>query len=320
MDGNTISPSRFEWWVLFLTSVASLASLTLAGHAWRTVDDALVEVATTSEEDSKIGSTGAFGPRGIPGVVGFRGPTGPTGVTGGIGPEGLRGATGPRGSTGVTGPRGLPGPLGAPVFTGPTGARGNTGFASPTGLTGPMNSSSPTGTQGPTGPTGPAVFGYLSAVYSMSTSSVLNSTNSAFNAPLLQSSPTMVLNQIAYTPAGGFTFNDGVITFAPSSSAIFSVRISMSGSLSGDPAPGGVAGNAEIAFPSLPLSSATPWVIGAQFAGGSSQHIFTSTITDTIQPNNVSSSMSFHVMISGGWITPKLAISSLTIEIAQLAP
>lgn len=314
-DGTSPSPRLLEWWLLFLAVVASVTAFLIASHAWRTIEDhALKSLGPTGDE----GPIGALGPRGERGIPGPRGPRGGTGVRGGRGPTGPLGMTGETGAMGQQGAVGLPGPFGPAVHTGPTGPAGFRGFASATGNTGPNSTSANTGPTGVVGATGSAFMGYLSAVYSVAIAA-LPDRDSVFSSPLTTAAK-MNLVQLIDRSQGAFTFNDGIIGFPPSTTSAFNVRVSIAGFISGDMAAGGVPGFASVSFAALPIT-ARPWVIGASYAAGSSQHIFSSTVSDTIHPSAASNpaDMTFHVKITQFWQNPELTVSSLAIEISQLS-
>lgn len=307
--------SRFlEWWLQSIAVIGAIAAFIIAYHAWHLIEN---RHEGGSGSTGGIGLKGFFGPRGIIGQTGPTGPTGITGVTGGTGPPGPTGPTAQTGNTGATGLTGFQGAYGSPTFTGPTGQTGPTGFPSVTGAVGPTGSTSMTGPTGATGPTGLAALAYLSASYSLGSTTLIPGGSTPFSCPLVTNAGFNTIQLFNNEVGQAFSYNQGLMSFPASASAVFGIRVSTTGRITG----GQYGDLAYLAFPALPLTSNTVWSVGASYCTGMNSYLFSSTISDTLQPSSFGNShnLSFTVFTSNGFVSPYLVIDSLSLEITQIS-
>lgn len=303
-----------EWWLQVVAVIIAIVAFVIALHSWNTIE---------SHGDKGIGETGDvgpigfFGPRGSMGIMGPRGPFGPTGPTGGTGPPGPTGITGQTGGTGPTGGFGQQGIFGPPTYTGPSGPTGFVGFPSPNGPMGPSGANAQTGPTGSTGLTGTSQMPYLFATYSLGAKS-LQPTSTSIAVPLVTNAGFILVQEIDHK-GNSFGYNQGAISFSASNSleAAFGIRVSVSGRITG----GHATDTASLSFPSLPISTNVNWIVGASYNTGTSAHLFSSTILDTLRPISFGNSrnLSFNVILSAGFQSPNLLVDTLTLEIAQLS-
>lgn len=312
-----MAPVRLlEWYVQVVAVVIAVSVFLIAHHAWNTIHS---QESKAIGKTGETGSQGFIGPRGVRGLLGPKGPTGVTGPTGGTGPAGNTGYTALPGQTGVTGLQGVVGLVGPTIFTGPTGATGFVGFASTTGPTGPASNPNFTGATGSTGPTGLTVLPSLLVSYTMPTHH-LTVADTPFVPPLTYNS-LMQQVQLIDNSLGAFTFNDGGITFAQTSSTTvaYNVRISISGHITG----GNSLNFAHLSFPGLPISTNAVWNVGADYCVGSGVHLFSATLIDTVSPLtiNYNGNLSFHCFIDNTFSSQNsyLTISLLIFELSQLS-